>query len=65
VVADAPPDWCRHLVDSVRSCAAADPPGTMVVRMDAQPVLPVLAAAGVPVRPTRDYPSGANMANGP
>ncbi|MGH9038870.1 MAG: hypothetical protein ACRDZ3_01430 [Acidimicrobiia bacterium] len=65
VVADAPPDWCRHLADSVRSCAPADLPGTMVVRMDAQPALPVLAAAGVPVRPTRDYPSGANMADGP
>ncbi len=65
VVTDVPPDWCRHLAASVRSCVAADPPGTMVVRMDAQPVLPVLAAAGVPVRRTRDYPSGANMANRP
>lgn len=65
VVADAPPDWCRHLADSVRSCAPADPPGTMVVNMEAQPVLPVLAAVGVPVRPTRNYPSGANMANSP
>jgi hypothetical protein len=65
VVADAPPDWCQPLESMVHSCAPTDPPGSVVVRMEAQPVLPVLAAAGVPVRPTNGYPSGANLAGAP